>query len=147
VFLFFGLAAVGGTYYVLTLQWDWLVLLIACIPGLHASALLAVNNLRDVDTDRAAGKRTLAARFGRTFGRWEYALLLLLPYLIVILLYTSSRVNSAAMLLSLLSLVPASRALRLAFRHTDGPNMIRALGGTVLTQLTFGILFAVGLAL
>lgn len=147
VFMFFGLAAVTGTHYVLTLHWDWLAVFIACIPGLHASALLAVNNLRDVDTDRAAGKRTLAARFGRTFGRVEYAVLLLLPYLITISLFIFSPVNSVAMLLPLLSLGPASWALRLACRYTDGPSLIRALGGTALTQLTFGILFAIGLAL
>lgn len=87
VFLFFGLAAVAGTSYALTLEWLPLSVLAAVVPGLHASALLAVNNVRDIDTDREAGKRTLAARFGRTFGRIEYTLLLLLPFAIPLLLW------------------------------------------------------------
>ncbi|HEY3293812.1 MAG TPA: 1,4-dihydroxy-2-naphthoate polyprenyltransferase [bacterium] len=146
VFLFFGLAAVTGTAYVLTLQWDPLVPAIATIPGLHASALLAVNNLRDVDTDRVAGKRTLAARFGRTFGRVEYALLLLLPYAIILALFAFSHLKSPA-LLPLLSLPLIVPPVKRALSRTDGPGMIRALAGTALVQLAFGALLAIGLIL
>ena len=147
VFLFFGLAAVVGTHYVLTLTWDPLVLVIAAIPGLHASALLAINNLRDVDTDRKAGKRTLAARFGRTFGRVEYTLLLLLPYLIIVLLAVFSHLKPYFAMPALASLALAYEALHIAYTKTDGPSLITALSKTALVQLFFGIGFAIGLVL
>jgi 1,4-dihydroxy-2-naphthoate octaprenyltransferase len=147
VFLFFGLAAVVGTDYVLTLRWDPLAFVIACIPGLHASALLAINNLRDVDTDRAVGKRTLAARFGRSFGRWEFMLFLLVPFAIPPLLFGFKKIPGVAMILPMASLLLATEALRLAFTRTDGPSLIKALGRTALVQLFFGIMFTIGLLL
>jgi len=146
VLLFFGFAAVAGTHYVLTLDWNPLTLLIALAPGLHASAILAVNNVRDIDTDRAADKRTLAARFGRTFGRVEYALLLLIPFLVPIFLFLVFHF-SFLIFLPLLSLPLAFQPLRIVFTRTDGPNLIAALGGTARLQLIFGILFAIGLVL
>jgi 1,4-dihydroxy-2-naphthoate octaprenyltransferase len=146
VFLFFGCAAVIGTSYALTLQWLPLSGLIACAPGLHASALLAVNNVRDVDTDRIAGKRTLAARFGRTFGRIEYAALMLLPYMIPVLLFTAFHFRSFV-LLPLFSLPLTVAPIRKALTRTDGPSLIQALVGTTRVQLAFGLLFAAGLAL
>ena len=147
VFLFFGIAAVVGTDYALTLRWDPVALVIACIPGLHASALLAINNLRDVDTDRAVGKRTLAARFGRAFGRWEFAILILLPFAIPPLLCAFEKIPGGAMILPVAPLVFAIEAVNIAFTRTDGPSLIRALGRTALVQLLFGILFAIGMSL
>lgn len=146
VLLFFGFAAVAGTHYVLTLEWNPLALMIALAPGLHASAILAVNNVRDIDTDRAAGKRTLAARFGRTFGRAEYALLFLLPYLVPVIIFLISDF-SFLIFLPLLSLPLTIKPLHLVFTKTDGPNLIAALSGTARLQLVFGILFAIGLVL
>ena len=69
VLVFFGPVAVGGTYYVQALHIDWRVLVAGLAPGLFSVAILTVNNLRDIDTDRRAGKKTLAVRFGRTFAR------------------------------------------------------------------------------
>jgi len=146
VLLFFGFAAVAGTHYVLTLDWNPLVLFIALAPGLHASALLAVNNVRDIETDRAAGKRTLTARFGRTFGRAEFALLILLPFFVPVVLFFNFHF-SFLILLPVLSLPSAMPPLRTALTREDGPSLISALAGTARLQLLFGVLFAAGLAL
>jgi 1,4-dihydroxy-2-naphthoate octaprenyltransferase len=146
VFLFFGVAAVVGTAYAITLEWQPLILLVAAAPGLHASALLAVNNVRDVDTDRLAGKRTLAARFGRTFGRIEYVTLVALPFAVPVLLYFVSHFDHF-ILLPLLSLPLAVAPVRKTLTRSDGPGLIEALVGTTRLQLAFGVLFAIGLAL
>lgn len=146
VLLFFGFAAVAGTQYVLTLDWNPLVLLISLAPGLHASALLAVNNLRDIDTDRAAGKRTLAARFGRAFARVEYSAFLLLPFLIPVFLFFVSD-YSFYILLPILTLPFATPPLQAAWARSDGAGLILALSGTARLQLLFGLMFAAGLSL
>ncbi len=80
VILFFGIIAVAGTYFINTLSWSVAPFLAGLQIGLHASVLLAVNNLRDIETDRAAGKHTLAARFGLRFARRENAALVLAPF-------------------------------------------------------------------
>lgn len=146
VLLFFGFAAVAGTHYVLTLDWNPLALFIALAPGLHASALLAVNNVRDLESDRAAGKRTLTARFGRTFGRTEFALLILLPFFVPVVLFFIFHF-SFLILLPVLSLPSAMPPLRTALTREDGPSLISALAGTARLKLFFGVLFAAGLAL
>jgi len=81
VVLFFGLSAVAGTFYLNTLAWSAEALLAGLQIGLHSSVLLAVNNLRDIESDRAANKRTLAARFGLTFARRENAALIMTPFI------------------------------------------------------------------
>ncbi|MCB0255581.1 MAG: 1,4-dihydroxy-2-naphthoate polyprenyltransferase, partial [Anaerolineae bacterium] len=81
VFVFFGLAAVVGTYYVQALTVTPAVWIAAIAPGTLITAILVVNNLRDIDTDARANKRTLAVRLGRAGARGEYTLLLLLAYL------------------------------------------------------------------
>jgi len=85
VVLFFGLFAVAGTFYLNTLEWSFAAALAGLQIGLHSSVLLAVNNLRDLETDRAANKRTLAARFGLTFARRENASLVIAPFVVGIL--------------------------------------------------------------
>ena len=80
VVLFFGIFAVAGTFFLNTLEISWGSVLAGLQIGLHSSVLLSVNNLRDLETDRAANKRTLAARFGLTFARRENALLVMAPF-------------------------------------------------------------------
>jgi 1,4-dihydroxy-2-naphthoate octaprenyltransferase len=80
VVLFFGIFAVAGTFFLNTLEISQGSVLAGLQIGLHSSVLLAVNNLRDLETDRAANKRTLAARFGLTFARRENALLVMSPF-------------------------------------------------------------------
>ena len=82
VVLFFGVIAVAGTFYLNTLEVSGTALLAGLQIGLHSSVLLAVNNLRDIESDRAAHKRTLAARFGLTFAQRENAALVLTPFVL-----------------------------------------------------------------
>lgn len=85
VVLFFGVFAVAGTFFLNTLELSVAALLAGLQIGLHSSVLLAVNNLRDLETDRAANKRTLAARFGLIFARRENAALVIAPFVLGIL--------------------------------------------------------------
>lgn len=80
VVLFFGILAVAGTFYVNALAWSGASIIAGVQVGLHSAVLLAVNNLRDIDGDRAAGKKTLAARFGLQFAQRECAVLVLAPF-------------------------------------------------------------------
>ena len=73
VLIFFGFVAVGGSYYVQTLTFDVRALVAGFAVGCLAVALLAINNLRDVHSDRLSNKKTLAVRFGERFGRFEIA--------------------------------------------------------------------------
>jgi len=82
VVLFFGLFAVAGTFFLNTLEWSAAAALAGLQIGVHSSVLLAVNNLRDLETDRRADKKTLAARFGIVFARRETAALVLTPFVL-----------------------------------------------------------------
>ena len=146
VFLFFGLVAVLGTYYVQAGELDpeaW----IAAIPvGTLATAILVVNNLRDIETDRAADKRTLAARIGRRATRAEFATLLAAAFVVPIALWAQG-LRSAWVLLPLGTTTLAARTLQTVFEHEDGPRLNGALIDTAQLHLLFGLLFAAGLAL
>jgi 1,4-dihydroxy-2-naphthoate octaprenyltransferase len=82
VVLFFGIFAVAGTFFLNTLEFSWGAVLAGLQIGLHSSVLLAVNNLRDLEADRAANKWTLAARFGLGFARRENASLVIAPFVL-----------------------------------------------------------------
>ena len=90
VFLFFGLVAVTGSYYVQTEDLTWEAFALAVPVGLLASAILVVNNVRDVDTDRRAGKRTLAVRLGRDRARLLFGAMLVLAYLVPVAILPSA---------------------------------------------------------
>src|SRR5690242_12306675 len=80
VFLFFGIVAVTGSYFVQTMHLIWEAFVLAVPVGLLAAAILLVNNIRDVDTDRRAGKRTLAVRLGRDGARALYTVCILVAF-------------------------------------------------------------------
>lgn len=82
VLVFFGPVAVAGTYYVQALTWSPIAAFVGLAPGLLSMALLAVNNLRDVEEDTSTGKRTLVVRFGKTFGKMEYIVCVLGGFLL-----------------------------------------------------------------
>ncbi|HMI32003.1 MAG TPA: 1,4-dihydroxy-2-naphthoate polyprenyltransferase [Candidatus Limnocylindrales bacterium] len=146
VFLFFGVVAVCGTYYVEagTLPLD---AVLAAIPvGALAAAILVVNNVRDLEGDRAAGKRTMAVTLGRRGARAEYLLLLAAAYLTPALLTLSGRARAWA----LLPLFTAPLALlegRRVLGREDGPGLNAALFGTARLHVLFGLLFALGMAI
>ncbi len=145
VFLFFGVVAVCGTYYVeaRTLSLD---ALLASIPvGSLATAILVVNNVRDLDGDREAGKRTLAVRFGRRAARLGYLLLLAVAYLTPLAFLLAGRAAPWA-LLPYLTLPLALRETRRVTREQGAP-LNQALFGTAKLHVLFGLLFAAGLAI
>lgn len=78
VFLFFGWVGVCGTYFLMTRQWEWNVLLPATTIGLFSAAVLNVNNIRDNEADRKAGKKTLAMRLGPVYARWYHVILIII---------------------------------------------------------------------
>ncbi len=143
VLLFFGLVAVGGTYYVQTLQMNYLVLLAGISPGLFSTAILTVNNLRDIYSDRDAGKKTLAVRFGETFARWEYLVSVLVACLIPILLYfiTASHVYALAATLVFLTAIPS---IKIVFQQKPGKIFNEVLANTGKLLFWYTISFSVG---
>lgn len=144
VFVFFGLVAVVGTTYVQTGAVSGLALCAAVPVGALITAILVVNNTRDVDTDRAAGKYTLAVRLGPRAARLEYHLLLGLAYAVPPLLWASGAF-SAAVLLPLLTL-PWGVQLAWRMAHaTTGTAFNALLAATGRLQLAFATLFAAGL--
>jgi 1,4-dihydroxy-2-naphthoate octaprenyltransferase len=142
VFLFFGLVAVNGSYYVQLEELDWLPLGLSIPIGFIATAILVVNNLRDIETDRRAGKRTLAVRIGRERTRALYVTLILGAYAILPLALLAGD-GSAWPLVALISLPLAPfEAVR---TRTDGPSLNGALAGTGRLLAVFSLLVAVGL--
>jgi 1,4-dihydroxy-2-naphthoate octaprenyltransferase len=145
VFVFFGLVAVTGTYYVQGLTVSPAAWWAAVPVGSLGTALLAVNNLRDAHTDAKAGKRTLIVRLGTKAGKAEYILMLVAAYATPFILFGLG-MASAWVFLALLSAPFAVGPLRLVL-GAQGAALNAALGGTARLQLVFGLLFAVGLSL
>lgn len=146
VFVFFGLIAVGGTYYVQALEWPPDALLAGAGLGALSTALLVVNNLRDIETDARAGKRTLAVRLGRGATRAEYVMLLALAALVPVagvLAFDWTPAVFLALAVAPLALGP----LRSVLAATDPRALLPALGGTARVVALYGALLALGLAL
>ena len=143
VLIFFGPVAVGGTYYVQALQINSIVLLAGLAPGLISVALLTVNNLRDINTDRKSGKRTLAVRFGTTFARLEYLSCLLIACLLPIALSVLNGGNYYSMI-TIGVLLFAIPAIRTVFRESGSPVLNETLARTGKMLLLYSILFSIG---
>ena len=149
VFVFFGLVAVVGTAYLQALRLEPLFWLAAIPMGCLITAILVVNNLRDIPTDQAAGKRTLAVTFGEGFAKSEYAFLLAVAFAIPFVLLISGQ-SGWFVLLPLVSAVLAVAPLRRV--RSLGPGDDRrslnlVLKATARLSLAFGVLFAIGLVL
>lgn len=143
VILFFGLAAVGGLYFIhtgaLTPDVVWLGLQI----GMHATVLIAINNLRDRQGDAKVGKKTLAVRFGVGFSRAEIAVLALGPF--VMNLHWALQGKALAAGLPFLALPLALILVRGIFRNEPGPVYNKFLGMAAGVHLLFGLLLSAGL--
>jgi 1,4-dihydroxy-2-naphthoate polyprenyltransferase len=146
VFLFFGLVAVNGSYFVQVERLDWLPFALSIPVGFLATAILVVNNVRDIDTDRRAGKMTLAVRLGRARARALYAGLIGGAHagLPIALLAAG---GPAWGLLGLASLPLALRPLRTVMTRTDGPALNEALAATGALLAAFSLLLTAGLLL
>jgi 1,4-dihydroxy-2-naphthoate octaprenyltransferase len=143
VFLFFGVVAVVGSYYVQTEDLRWEAFALSVPVGLLASAILVVNNVRDIDTDRRAGKRTLAVKLGRDAARRLYAAMLALSFAAPVAIWLAGGL-SAWLLLSLASLPLALPLNRTVGSRTDGPALNGALAGTGRLLAVFSLLLAAG---
>jgi 1,4-dihydroxy-2-naphthoate polyprenyltransferase len=144
VFLFFGLVAVNGSYFVQVERLDWLPFALSLPVGFLATAILVVNNVRDIDTDRRAGKRTLAVRLGRERARALYVGLLLSAY-VALPVGLLAADGPAWGLLALASLPLAARPVRAVRTRTDGPALNAALAATGALLAAFSLLLTVGL--
>lgn len=142
VLIFFGPVAVAGTYYVQALDINSTVLIVGLAPGLFSTAILTVNNLRDVDQDRAANKRTPVVRFGRAFARWEYTLCLVLACLIPSLLFVRGSAPAWSVITAAV-LIPALPALRSVFVD-QGRVLNKTLARTGQLLLLYSVVFGVG---
>lgn len=143
-FVFFGVVAVVGTHYVHTGAVDALALLASIPVGLLVTAILVVNNLRDIPTDRAAGKRTLAVRLGDSGTRIQYLLFVVGAYAVPLVLWFSGRAG-VAVWLPWASVVVAFPLVKSVVLGTRGPALNPVLAGTGRLHLVYGLLWAVGL--
>jgi len=151
-FAFFGPVAVVATAYAQTLVWLPAALFASLPIGFLVTAILVVNNYRDVDTDRAAGKHTLAVRFGRVFSRFEWIALVVAAFAAAPLHWLLGYTGAGPwLLLPLLALPLAAPPLRALLesheRDGHGPRLNRALGQTAKLLLVYGALYALGIAL
>jgi 1,4-dihydroxy-2-naphthoate octaprenyltransferase len=134
VFVFFGLVATVGTVYVETGRVTPIAILFGCAMGFLATAILVLNNLRDIETDAAAGKRTLATRIGRRPTRM----------LLLILVCAAFAVPIVVMLIHF-GIPIAAVPVRTAFAETTAPALVSALKRMAVTQLAYALLLTVGL--
>ncbi len=144
VFLFFGIVAVAGSYFVQVQELPWEAFVCAVPVGLLASAILVVNNVRDLETDRRAGKRTLAVRLGRERTRALYAAMIAGAFVTAPLPWALGSMT-AWLLLSWLAIPVALGVVRIVRTRADGPSLNGALAKTGATQLLFCLLYSAGI--
>ena len=141
VFVFFGLVATVGTAFIQTLRFDGLSLLLGANFGLYATAVLLINNIRDIETDGANGKYTIAVKLGRTRAKLLFGLMLWLPVsfnALLVLLYPAT-------ILGFLNLLIAIPAFLSGVRGTKPSDLITSLKLTSLAGFGFALLVSLGL--
>jgi 1,4-dihydroxy-2-naphthoate polyprenyltransferase len=150
VFLFFGIVAVAGSAFAQLESWPWESFALAVPVGLLVTAILVVNNIRDMDTDRRAGKRTLAVRLGRERARFEYAALMALGFLVLLPIAAIEIADSESWsalwwLLPWLTVPLAVKLVGVVRTRVDGPTLNGALARTAGLQLVFCVLLTAGI--
>lgn len=143
VFVFFGLVATVGTTYLAIERIPGITWVAATGVGFLACALLVINNLRDIPTDSAVGKRTLAVRIGDRSTRRLYAALIVGAFIVAAVCAGERRWS----LLALGALSISREPIRKVLDGASGKDLIPILGATGQTQLAYGLLFGIGLAL
>jgi 1,4-dihydroxy-2-naphthoate polyprenyltransferase len=146
VFVFFGLVATVGTVFVETSRITALSVLMGCAMGFLATAILVMNNLRDIDTDAAAGKRTLATRIGRHGTRWLLLVLVCAAFAVPIVVLVSKLAGVTVMLVHF-GIPIAAVPVRIAFASEAAPDLVRALKRMAATQVAYALLFTLGVLL
>jgi 1,4-dihydroxy-2-naphthoate octaprenyltransferase len=146
VFLFFGVVAVAGSFFVQVKHLHWEAFALSVPVGLLAAAILVVNNIRDIDSDRRAEKRTLAVKLGRARTRWLFAAVVYLAFLLAPITWIFGPVKPWVML-TWLALPLATALVRIVRTRTDGPSLNGALARSGMLQLAFCVLLSAGLLL
>jgi 1,4-dihydroxy-2-naphthoate octaprenyltransferase len=144
VFLFFGLVAVNGSYYVQVESLDALPLGLSIAIGFLATAILVVNNVRDLETDRRAGKMTLAVRMGRENAVTLYKLLVIGAFVVLPIALIAGE-SSLLPLIGLLAFPLAIKPMRVMSERTDGPALNQALAATGALLGVYSLLVTAGL--
>ena len=144
VFVFFGLVATVGTTYVVVEGFPGHAWVAGCVAGFLACALLVINNLRDIPTDRLAGKKTVAVRLGDDKTRWLYIGCIAAAKVLIIVIAVWWRAWAA---IAIGGVVVAVAPIRLVRQGAEGRQLIAVLVGTARAQLVVGLLLAIGLAL
>src|SRR3990167_2718860 len=143
VFFFFGPVAVAGTYYVQSLELNSAIVFAGFAPGLMSVAVLTVNNLRDIDSDRKSGKNTLAVRFGRGFALSEYLFCVLGACVVPVFIYMFIEDHVLILVSSAISLAVIP-TIKTVLTRTEGVALNTALASTARLLLIYSVLFAAG---
>ena len=145
VLIFFGLAAVCGTYFAHALKFDSLVFISALIVGFHATGILIVNNTRDIEQDKKVNKMTLCVRLGLMNSKLYYIFLVTLSYLLIF--HLAFELKSFWPLLTLLASPLAFFNIRKIQKAQRGEDYNLLLASTAKHQILFALLFSLSLAL
>lgn len=146
VFLFFGIAGVAGTWFLNTRSWDWDILLPAASIGFLSTAVLNLNNMRDIESDRATGKRTIASRLGYSYARIYHTLLVVSAFAAMVW-FTAHDHRSPWSYLFLLAFPLFVRDAVAILGTTDSRALDAHLKRLALSILLFSLLFGAGLFL
>lgn len=146
VFIFFGIIAVMGTYYVNALEWSEQSLLASLPVGALCVNILVVNNLRDIHQDKLSGKKTLGVLFGEDILKIEYLVLLFIAYLVPIIFYHFYD-YSIWIILPYLSLPLGWQLIKKIWYHGDKRELNKTLERTAQFMILFGLLFSIGIVL
>jgi 1,4-dihydroxy-2-naphthoate polyprenyltransferase len=142
VLVFFGPVALAGTYYVQALTITRPIIEAGFAFGMISVAILTVNNLRDIDTDRDGGKNSLAVIFGRKFARAEYIIMLVGAVVVAVALAMTER--KPFLLLTVLYFPLAIGPVKTVLANTDGETLNNTLAATGRLLLAYGVLFSLG---
>jgi 1,4-dihydroxy-2-naphthoate polyprenyltransferase len=144
VFLFFGIVAVAGSTFAQLERWPWQAFVLAVPVGLLAAAILVVNNVRDIESDKRAGKRTLAVKLGRERTRLMYAAMIYGAYVVAPIPWLAGSL-SPWLLVPWVTLPLAFKLVQTVREHADGPTLNEMLAKTGLLQLVFCLLLSAGI--
>lgn len=145
VFLFFGLAATAGTYFLQTGELSMSVWGMAAAVGFLTNAILVVNNLRDIDSDRLVNKKTLAVRFGVKWTLLQYFFLLIAAYLVPVLQLFAGIISPWSLIT--LGSIPLAIYWAVYITRFTGRALNKALAGTGQLELVYAVLFMIGMVL
>lgn len=143
VLIFFGPVPVAGTYYIQSLEWNTTAVLSGFASGFLSVSMLAVNNYRDIQTDKETGKCTLAVLLGETFARYEYLVSILAAFLMPVFIYLRNPSHPKILLCALLSLI-AIPVIKNVLTKTGGPALNSVLADTGKLMLIYSVVFSLG---